>query len=267
MELLSSIARRQSFSQGKNLLAWQAFFIAALTATGYGLAYVYELGFNDEFGIPPNLILLNLTTILVTIGGILAIALAVFTIICVVYLFSLIPKFKRCQSTIHREIPLIGLLGFMSGLWWVYPLLWPEVILMAVMVIWFAFMRLMQERKRRQGKVDEFPQPVSDFFRRYLTRRRFVAFSLLAFIFIAAFFSGKGDARSQIEFLIPTKYQDCVVLRMYGDNLICARFDKEEQEVERRMFILRADFDPDGELVLSPVGPLKVVYHLSDNDT
>ena len=82
--------------------------------------------------------------------------------------------------------------------------------------------------------------------------------SLISFIFLAAFFGGKGDARSQTEFLVPSKYPDVVVLRIYGDNLVCAKFDKETKEVTSRVFILRADVDPEIILVLSDIGPLNI---------
>jgi len=67
-------------------------------------------------------------------------------------------------------------------------------------LIWYIVMVFIQERNLRQGKVDKLPQPVLNFFKRYLPYSRFIALSLLGFIFLAAFFSGKGDAGSQIEF-------------------------------------------------------------------
>jgi len=47
-----------------------------------------------------------------------------------------------------------------------------------------------------------------------------------------------------------------VVLRIYGDKMVCAPFDRSNGEVERSFVILKVAEDPDLVLHIDKVGPL-----------
>lgn len=131
---------KQAKPKFKWLLSWQALIIAALSAIGYGVAYVHELGFNNDFGIPQELIVLNLTTVLVAIGKVLAIAavaLFVFGLGYIVYFVLLRTKSDGWRLIVRLAIPLFLFLVFIIALWKTYPSLWPELILLIPMLLFF----------------------------------------------------------------------------------------------------------------------------------
>jgi hypothetical protein len=257
------------------LRGWQAIFVAILSAAGYGIAYIHELGYNGEFLIPTQFIVLDLTTILITIGKILAVAAVAFIIVDFGYVLSIILggrlESSKWMPYVRLSMPILVLVIFILAVLLKYPSLWPEMLPTVPMILFFIYIvfglplftqktqrgyeEKLKAELRRQA---QFHDPVSDFFRRYLTLKVVVAFTLVCFIFLAAYFSGIGDARSQTEFLVPSKYPGVVVLRAYGDNLVCANFNKDTKEVTSRVFILRADADPELILVLSDIGPLKI---------
>ena len=88
------------------LRGWQAVLIAILSAAGYGIAYVHELGVSEVFGIPQDLIVLNVTTILITIGEVLAVGFLTFSLMSLIYLLSI------RYEIIRRTIRSVGLLIF-----------------------------------------------------------------------------------------------------------------------------------------------------------
>jgi hypothetical protein len=89
-----------------------------------------------------------------------------------------------------------------------------------------------------------------------------LAILLLLAILPLAFLVGRGEAMSQQDFLVtftnPSMPPDTVVLRIYGDKMVCASFDFEKREVTKTFFVLKLDDEPRPKIYLAKVGPLKV---------
>jgi len=71
-------------------------------------------------------------------------------------------------------------------------------------------------------------------------------------------FIGKAHALNQKEFLVLSSSPEMVVLRIYGDRMIVAPFDRKTQEFESK-FVIKT-LGADDTLVISPedIGPLKL---------
>jgi len=67
---------------------------------------------------------------------------------------------------------------------------------------------------------------------------------------------GRAIALNQSEFLVITTSSEMVVLRAYGDKLLCAPFDRTKKEVKRTFSILKIAEDSNLKLSLEEVGPL-----------
>jgi hypothetical protein len=257
------------------LRGWQAILIGILSTAGYGLAYVHELGVSGVFGIPQDFIVLNLTTILITIGEVLAVGTGTLGVIGMAYLFSLSVKDEKWRRIVHGSILIFILIAFILALLIRYPSVWPEMVLIAPMILFYVFVGFVLPIFRQRGvrgyrqklkAQDEFErkslEPVRDFVSRRFGARFFLAMIigvlLLGFIFLAAYFSGVGGARSQEKFLVTSTTPQLVALREYGDNLICAQFDRDEKLFARQLVVLRAGANPELVLRLERLGPLKM---------
>lgn len=67
---------------------------------------------------------------------------------------------------------------------------------------------------------------------------------------------GNGEAFRQTSFLTIKSRPDVVVLRTYGDRLICAPFDKNNKEVKRELLILNISMFNEINFLMEEIGPL-----------
>lgn len=68
---------------------------------------------------------------------------------------------------------------------------------------------------------------------------------------------GRRNAMTQTVFLIPSTYPQSVVLRVYGDTLVCAPFDQQNRTVESSFFFIRLGDASEVRLTPRKVGPLR----------
>jgi len=265
--------KSQSRTQLGWLLKWQAVLIGAASAIGYGIAYLHELGFNSEFGIPQELIVLNLTTVLTTIGQIIG----VFIIMTLAFLMlRYIEHYiltEKWASRLRYNISSILFLIFFGTLWLAYPTLWRDLIymliafLISVLYFWGVHyaVPIFTQRKVRgyRQKLKAEDEDENNFLKR--ERASFSPFFTVLLILIAlyyllstAYLSGEHTARSKEEFLVTSTNSEMVVLRIYGDNIVCAPLDRGNSTITKPLIILRADSHPELILKLEDVGPLKV---------
>jgi hypothetical protein len=71
-----------------------------------------------------------------------------------------------------------------------------------------------------------------------------------------SYLSGENTATRQEYFLAPSTNENSVVLRIYGDELICTQLDKQSNKPNGKLFILKLDDEPRPVLSLQKVGPL-----------
>ena len=201
--------KSQSRTQLGWLLKWQAVLIGAASAIGYGIAYLHELGFNSEFGIPQDLIVLNLTTVLITIGkilGVFIIVICVFLMLRYTEHYVLTEKWGR---RLRRHITTIIFIIFLGALWLAYPSLWRDIVYMligaTVATLYFYAIHyavpIFTQRKVRgyRQKLKAEDEDERGFFRREVTSlSRLFTFLLvllaLVLLFYTAYMSGEHTA-------------------------------------------------------------------------
>jgi len=237
---MANNAQIESGGKGRNLWVSQGIVVAAVPLIGYAMAFLYEVGFCGEFGIPLEFISVNLTTVFIAVGTLLlVVAISLFYVVLVMNLAVAI---------------------IFWGLWY-------ELIMVAFLFAFFVFWIFVSpwitqkegayiKRVEAQRKVDSQAKTIIDYVIRYIGwGNSFVIFLVLFFVALS-YIAGISHAKKQTEFLIPSTYPNSVVLRVYGDNMICAPFNAENKEVQRDFFIIK--MGDDSRLILKPegIGPL-----------
>ncbi|HEX8144645.1 MAG TPA: hypothetical protein VF553_18905 [Pyrinomonadaceae bacterium] len=73
------------------------------------------------------------------------------------------------------------------------------------------------------------------------------------------FVVGQAEAINQRNFLVINTSPEMAVLRIYGDNMSCAPFNRETKEVQKSFVIIKAADNPKHSFNLEDIGPLKPV--------
>lgn len=124
--------------------------------------------------------------------------------------------------------------------------------------------RQVGEMDRRLGRLT----PLGSLIRK--ERHKAMAIGTLVGSVVACVFSfglGSDEAHRKIDFLVPSVKLEVVVLRIYGDRLICARLDRARKQVEQSFYVLQTTGAPDRQLRLEAIGPLTSVASLAPPPT
>lgn len=253
----------------KNIIkhwGWQSIILAGIPILGYMLAYVHEVGFCSEFGIPYEFIILDWTRILIAIGKIIGIAFVLLLYLQVLVVSK--PWIKKLGPINARLVKYIAVLFPFIIITIPYRSIWFDMLLVFLIpvsvFVFFDFLYPLIKWKDIKGyrnklkRDDEFDISKNTLLDSLMERIGLSIVVIIAFIgvlLIASYFNGSDTAQRQEEFFIPSTNQQLVVLRIYGDNLICAPLDREAKEIERNFFILEMS-----DIALKPekVGPLTV---------
>lgn len=196
--------------------------IAVGSALSYCYAYSYEKGFCDVFGIPVELIKLDIARVLI-VGGFL------ISIICFsVAAFNLLPRsvFDGTIPRRRRVLATLPLIAIAAACFWDSPD-WGLVYSMAVLLLVFLYLDL--------GKTYEVRRhdPLS-FVSRLAARIEpslLLAATYALFALLITNGAGRASAKHKVDFLVPVDHADIVGLRIYGDTLICAKANLEKREI------------------------------------
>jgi hypothetical protein len=202
--------------------------IAVAPALGYGLAYVYRFGYCDVYHIPSDLIRLDLTTILIAIAaslGILAI-LAWFA-----FMMMTIPLYiSATRKRIYFSIVFLVFLGLFSGFF----LTIDESKQLGIMFLFFLFFvfvipwfirRFPTKRRKRQDI------PINRLVNNKYFGYGFVVFFVVIAILVSGYLAGRSDARKKEIFYVPSSNPQLIVLKVYGDNIVCGELVQETDKV------------------------------------
>jgi len=107
-----------------------------------------------------------------------------------------------------------------------------------------------------QDKADrQTPYPLT-FITKHLRSTTIGILLFVLLLFSLPYFSGEDTATKQEYFLVPSTNANSVVLRIYGDELICTELDKQSNKPNGKFFILKLADEPRPTLSLQKVGPL-----------
>jgi len=254
----------------KNGVNWgySAALCGLMAPIGYAAAYLREWGYCGVYGIPLEFIQLNLTTVLIAIAGSIGILYILFQIINLFYSLASGGTFKNLTLlqlniiiVIFISIILLAFVAVFRSL----IELWPLLVVIVFYVIFFQLIfPLLTQRKTKgyenkiaaQMVIDNQYKSVLNFFgEKFGATTAWIILGIFGFLFIM-YFSGYDAAKTQKDYFIPSTNQNSVVLRIYGDNLICAPFDIKTKKVEKAFFIFKISDGYNPQLKLTTVGPL-----------
>ena len=257
-------------SEGIIAAASEGFIVAAISATAYIFAFVYEAGFAKVFHMPLALIAISLTNVLIAAGSLLIVGHLLLSAANLV--FVVFDRFKGpISSKVKLLTPLIlyslAVLLVTAGT----PMLsiWMVMVLFGgcVLGIFFLFifhMLTQRDKSSYQDKLvaqDELDAHTRDLWSLFAKRFGVGPYNLLLSLVIALlviYMAGQSAAMRQSSYLVTSTFPEMIVLRIYGDNIICAPFDREAREVEPSFIVLRIGEDPELMLYSESVGPLSL---------
>lgn len=270
MQALSSLSSAITTNTVKNGWNWQtaAALFGLVAPIAYGAAYLREWGFCSVFGIPIEFIQLNITTVLIAITSGVGVLFLVFWLADLFYILSQQRRLKNF-GPIRRRLSLCGLVliffGCFSALFPPLRDAWPILVYFLVLLIFTQFVTpLIAQRKipgyisklEAQDRIERETPVLLDYFIKRVGITIVFLGILIALFLSTMFFVGYNTAMRQTDFLVPSTHEDLVVLRIYGDNLICAPFDIKTREVDKTFLVIKLDDEPRPQLRLVRLGPL-----------
>jgi len=248
--------------------------LAGMSGAAYLFCFYYEWGYADVFAIPLQLINVSLINLLIFASIVISFAIAILPLINSVslfvptkhsYLAFYVPRFLIISSVLLIGIPI--LLPF-SEWKYMFPLLLFLVGLFAIQVF---LLPLITHRKKggyleRYQAVDEvllarrLSRP--SVFQQIASKTGTTLFSVITLLIVGTVLvtmAGRGKALKQTDFPVTNTVPEMAVLRVYGDNMICAPFDRKTREVKKTFSVLKVGEDSKLVMSIENIGPLKAV--------
>lgn len=250
--------------------SWQvtdSLAVAALPAVVFTLSYAYEGGFALAFRIPFALIAPNWNTVVIAVAILLGCSVFVAGAVRLDallrrWLSKLQPADKRYEWPVVRAVmaqmapvvlPLYPFLLFV-------PPAHQRVVSITGMVVAFSILLFRQLGRRRHSLHDEAPRLLQDdapigIWRWITDWQRPAAMAKVALYAVGvALALGYHYGVSCPTFHVIKQPQEVVVLRIYGDRLICTQFDRQTKTVSGTFVILSVGSGT--TMVREDVGPL-----------
>jgi multidrug efflux pump subunit AcrB len=245
----------------------EGLLVAGIPIVAYLLKYSYELGYADAFSIPWELITIDLPNILL-----LSVNLMLAGVV-VLFLIAISMPFFKGENVILRSLikSLFSILIILP--WLVLSMLRHDKVILFLAVGFFLLVQyglFVSPLLTQRGKMGYAARLAAAEFKlkrlmnfldysfgwklKHLIVVIFVLVSLVASIKLI----GESVGIGKVTFMVNKSSPEMVVLRVYGDKLICAPFDRTTKEVKRTFTILKTGDDPNLQLSLEKVGPLHV---------
>ncbi len=248
---------------------WEKWFTGVsiavvISALSYGLAFFYEYGFCNYFGIPRELIEISLTSVFIAIFKLLIIAFAVLPFYFILMKVARLPREWKTWLSIY----LGGLVAFvvlivlykgfpLSESWNLTLICWTVGWGLAVAIDRYVLShprkKALKRKLNREILLGQQTKPNSDPPRKINPKIAIITgLLLLALTFQAIYKAGSVDAEMKEEFFIIPKSQELsipesqelAILRIYGDKAICASFDTSTNKIEA-IFINKLSDSPE----------------------
>ena len=257
----------------RNHWQWLGILVTIGPVVGYLMAFLREWGYCTFFGIPSSFIRLDTTNILLGVGEGLGLALVGLFCVAIYHEVKSEPTSKVSGPLRQRLWLILSLFAISFYLVFRYGL--PLYLLASCFAAAFVFLLLefsvvvtkYRNVKGWRAKYEEQDKPIPkditrDFLQQRFGRGVYIIIFFAFFLLLGAYLGGFLPASTQKDFLVPSTNPNTVVLRVYGDNLICAHLANETKGnktnvvVEKSFFILKLDDEPRPILNLTRVGPL-----------
>lgn len=256
---------------------FNAIFIPAIPIAAYAIAYEYERGICENFGIPLGFMTINFTSLFLI--GTTLIGFCVALVLLSDFISSILPPINTSlQKSLYLTLMILFLFfifvseSLSSGPKFIGrpKAFYIMVISFIAFEIIFAWVGFLRGRIKKTGKqIENNESKKENEHGELITRPSFVIMNklgqkwllILFVIFIlmsSAYDLGKLDAKGQSNFLVIDAPQPAIVLRIYGDRLICIEgpFTTEKEKID--FTILNLANLPKLSMRWEAVGPLKV---------
>lgn len=234
------------------------------------MALLYEIGFGEVYGMPRELLSPTFFTLIFTFGDLLVylvtpsfFILALWVMVC--------NKTLRDKSLtpIHRRLGLMSpLFGLLIMVFYGYGEKWREGLPVAYLIFVIALAEfgvplLNDWRPRKYLEViREFDS--AGFINETLFGRvsYYIGASGLAVVLsvtvagFASYHYGRASGLSKRKFLVLNSSPELVVLRIYGDRMICAPFDRASRKIITTFAIMSLGETAAAQLRPEEIGPL-----------
>lgn len=225
-------------------------FISPILA--YLCAFLYEAGFLNYFGIPIEFIRVELTTIVVTAGVVLSVILISYFLanLGIIFLHPLLREYKlsnKLQNIIMFSLTFVGIGVFVFTFSVTSAMSYCAGAITSLIIFTILSYKGCLNTK---AECDENKRNI----------RRKLAILLLSFFSLFIFWKGGfNEAHIRGAFVVIKTSPEKVVLRIYGDRLICASFDRVTKKIQRDFTIINLTKDFSSDFNYENMGPLRIV--------
>ena len=250
----------------------QGLFLAAAPLAGYAIAFSYEAGFAAHFGVPLDLVSLDLTKVLLAIAGLLSLGWFLFFVFNPV---SILLGAAEWPAPIRERVQnAFTLVVFIAAALHVYgpsnALLGGVVLVMLGMTFFHYVFPLITQRKTRgylakltaQDELENRQVSVSPIVRSAVQAVGPLGFVLLACTALAgyvAFSLGQAKAERSEWFYCCSDTTNTVLVRAYGSSLVGVRFDPTTRRLTGQLVLGTRGEGQWQTLTWKRVGPLSAL--------
>jgi len=248
-----------------------ALIIAASTALLYFVAYSYERGYCDYFGIPPQLISPSTTNVIVA-----AVGVGTFLFLTLNFVSLTTPMLRAAldsKTPSHPYQPILllnwALIALGIALIHAYGFSWWHfagylVGSAALNIVFFGIGMILHRKKGSIPAMLEAVQQdaeVDSFDIWLLIKEKLGQHTLLAVVVIIvvnglSWIVGNGDAHKQTRFQTLAAYPEHVVLRVYGDRIIAGKANAETRGLDPQFIVFNISDSTAVRLETKTLGPL-----------
>lgn len=245
----------------------EGLILVAIPALAYYLTFSYERWYCDVFDIPQEFIKLDLTTVLVYAAAILGVWTIVLPVLDV---FADLPTSPAVHPNawgrlVKKYVPFFVFFAAVSYFYWdvrKFSIFTGLIILAMLSEILIARLfgdktKPLAERINPQSPL-LLPGSGLNIVKARLGAKLTGIILTVAVGTLLSGVLGASAALKQEAFLVPSSHPNRVVLRQYGDKLICAAVDFEKRIVIPDFIVLTLGADPNTRFELKPVGPLRL---------
>lgn len=262
--------QRKAERDGRSSFLTEGLLLAALSATAYLVAFLYERGYCDHFGIPTLLIAPSTSNILAA-----AVAVSVGFLGTIPFLgsFTSIVRDVRSSERLkpYRSIILTNILLAMAAIigatlygvsWTLVSVLFTIFILINITNFGPPAMRYRQYKTwRERFLATEEAEMRSggsiDLLLDSLGPRMMKVVLVVIVLLFASYIVGNANANRQKDFFVLNDPPNYVVLRSYGDTLVTSKLDRAAKQTGSEFLFLRISNIERLKLTAERIGPLQ----------
>lgn len=237
-------------AEGQTSWLTDAALLGAVPGLAYLFGYAFEMGYATHFLIPRDIVTVDLARMFrVAFPVLVAITLP----LAVLDASSLLldgPGRKALTALVRPFYPLVGVCAIAALLLGRFQSFWYWLLGVAVLAPLLELLAAVIKKRRTGGwrarmsaRVQEWEEKRTAIGRLLGLKGYVVPLALVSmFIALAMFYeAGECAAMAKHEFSVLQGSETTVVLRMYGDHIVCGVANPKEHELEETRIILRED--------------------------